>query len=266
MVSFFLNTEIILSYSATEFNQCRHLPPHTDHLPKLLGFNENSIVKNFLIYESMKEFDALHDDDLSNDSILGNAVEEGMGVQFADYFLTNVPEQGSSAADGIIVQPFRVSKGKGNSGDQIDPSCYVTENCLIKKLTWRYTQFGNSSKPRIGYLKIEMLGNNDVIEVKRPADDAKFISLGTPHELEGVFIITTFQMSDDILRLRVCGSKKARDFKKAFEYYTLWPLSNNAKKVLCAAQKSAEAQKKVATVIEPLVIMQLHRLIHEYNK
>jgi len=215
-------------------------------MPSLLGFNEKAIVKNFLIHEAMREFDALHDDDTSNDSILGNVFDEGMGVQFVDYFLTNVPEQGSCTADGIIFQPFGVSKGQGNSGDQIDPSCYITKNCLIKKLTWQYTLYGNSTKPRIGYLKIEMLGEDETIEVKRPADEAELISLGEPNELEGVFVITTFQMSDDILRLRVCGSKKAVDFEKAFEYYTLWPLSSRAKKTLREAKKNEKAQERMA--------------------
>lgn len=211
------------------------IPEIDDQLPSLLGFSESSIVKNFLIAEAIKEFDALHDDDVSNDSILGNAEEEGMGVQFGDYFLTNWPEQSSNPEDGIMYQPFQVRIGKDKSGDHIDPSSYITEDCLIKKLTWRYTVYDNTSSPRIGYLKIEMLGTNNVVEVKRPEEER--VKLGEEHSLEGVLVITTFQMSNDVLRLRVCGSKKASDFQKAFEYYNLWPCSKAARRMLKAAAK-----------------------------
>lgn len=212
------------------------IPEIDDQLPSLLGFSESSIVKNYLIAEAIKEFDALHDDDVSNDSILGNAKEEGMGVQFGDYFLTNWPEQSSDPENGIIFQPFQVRKGKHNSsGDHIDPSSYITEDCLIKKLTWRYTVYDNTSSPRIGYLKIEMLGTNDVMEVKRPEEER--VKLGEEHTLEGVLVITTFQMSNDVLRLRVCGSKTASDFTKAFEYYNFWPCSKEARRRLKAAAK-----------------------------
>ena len=212
------------------------IPEIDDQLPSLLGFSESAIVKNYLIAEAIKEFDALHDNDVSNDSILGNAKEEGMGVQFGDYFLTNWPEQSSDPEDGIIFQPFQVRKGKDErSGDHIDPSSYITEDCLIKKLTWRYTVYDNTSSPRIGYLKIEMLGTNYVMEVKRPEEER--VKLGKEHTLEGVLVITTFQMSNDVLRLRVCGSKTASDFAKAFEYYNFWPCSKAARKRLKEAAK-----------------------------
>ena len=115
------------------------------------------------------------------------------------------------------------------TGDRIEPSCYVTEDCLVKKLTWNYTKWNNTTEPRIGYMKIEML-NGQVVELTRPKEES--IKLGEPETLEGVFIITTFQMSNDVLRLRACGSKTAQDFKQAFDYYTLWPLSKKATKKL----------------------------------
>ena len=45
-------------------------------------------------------------------------------------------------------------------------------------------------------------------------------------------------MSNDILRLRVCGSSKAKDFSDAFEYYNLWNLSEEAKKLLKKQMKN----------------------------
>lgn len=218
------------------------IPDIDDALPSLLGFREEGIIKNFFIGEAMEEFDSMHD--AMNSGLDGykkiimkkyaeEARMEGMGVQFADYFITNWKEQASSPGSGNLFQPFQVRKGKNaKSGDQIDPSFFITSDCLIKKITWKYTIYGpakNTSKPRVGYLKLEMVAGYTV-EYERPHEDS--IDLGEAHTLEGVYLITTFQMSNDILRLRVCGSQTAAAFKTALEYYTLWPLSSSAAKLL----------------------------------
>lgn len=214
------------------------IPDIDDQLPSLLGVSESSIIKNFLISESMKEFDALHSGNeverrTMMEKFVRDAREVGMGVQFSDNYITNWPEQASSPADGNLFQPFQVSKGKTMaSGHQIDPSYDVTDKCLIKKISWKYTIYGassNTSKPRVGYLRLEMLAGYTV-DYERPHEEN--IKLGEEHSLEGVYLITCFQMSNDILRLRVCGSKTAEDFMKAFDYYALFPLSSSAKGLL----------------------------------
>merc|ERR1740124_1441101 len=49
------------------------------------------------------------------------------------------------------------------------------------------------------------------------------------HSLEGLFIITTFQMSEDVIKLRVCGSYNKKNFLKAFDYYSLWDVTDEAR-------------------------------------
>mmetsp|Transcript_8256 Transcript_8256/g.15555 ORF Transcript_8256/g.15555 Transcript_8256/m.15555 type:complete len:594 (-) Transcript_8256:103-1884(-) len=215
-----------------------------DQIVYLLGLNVSNIVKDFLIHEAMAEFDAFRDANTITSNGFEEATESGMGVDFNDYYLTNVPERGSSPSDGVIYQPFQVSKGTlAGYGDQIDPSSFVTKKCLIRKLTWRYTIYNNTTKPRIGYLKIDLLADRTSVIIERPEGDN--IKLGEVHSLEGVYIITTFQMGNDILSLRVCGSKKASDFRKAFKYYTLWSLTKDAKEALDKASKAEVVGKSV---------------------
>ena len=45
----------------------------------------------------------------------------------------------------------------------------------------------------------------------------KMIGLGLKkHVLEGLFIMTAFQMSEDVIKLRLCGSYVRKDFLEAF--------------------------------------------------
>ena len=221
--------EAVLNTAALLF-----IPDIDDQLPGLIGVKDASIIKNFLIGESMKEFDTLMlGDKATMKRFIQDAREAGMGIQFADYYLTNVREQASSLGDGTIFQPFQVIKGKNSEfGNQIDPSFDVTEKCLIRKISWRYTVFGparKTSKPRIGYLKLEMMAGYDVV-YQRPKESQ--VELGIEHSLEGVYVITTFQMSMDILRLRLCGSKSVKDFIAAFQYYALFSMTKGAKGLL----------------------------------
>lgn len=64
----------------------------------------------------------------------------------------------------------------------------------------------------------------------------------------GVFIVTTFQMSNDITRLRVCGCPDAKSFIRAFKYYSLWPISDAAMRLLRdTAQKAKKVKSKSAS-------------------
>lgn len=213
-----------------------------DQLPLLLGCNIHSIVKNYLMDKAMEEFDSIKNNNSSRgyqeESSKGyfrGAKAEGMGVQFCDYYLTNMAEQGSSPTDGLIFQPFQIRCGYNSyCGDKIDPSRLVTEECLIRKLTWQYDTDDINNKtirPRICFLKLDLYDSIDpvTIESKRGMNPKQMF-----HTLDGVFIITTFQMSIDnsITGLRLCGSKNASDFLKAFTYYPLWKLSKGAKCLL----------------------------------
>jgi hypothetical protein len=204
-------------------------------------FLDKAIVKNFLIHESMKEYDSLckSEDENKREEKMAEYEFEGMGVQFEDCFLTNMTETGTDAPEGYLYQPFQVSSSE--YGYQIDPSTYVTEKCLIKKLTIKYTKFGNTTHPRIGYMEIDLLDDTkDPIIIKRPDNDQVELDEENVVVLDGVYVITSFQMSNDVLRLRVCGSKEAVNFEKAFDYYSLWGLNKRAKKLLKKAINSSK--------------------------
>ncbi len=225
--------EAVLNTAALLF-----IPDIDDQLPKLLGLNENSIIKNYLSYNCLKQFDkvfAMTDSRIKRELYLKR--NEAIGVPFCDYYLTHIREQASCPKVGIIFTPYQIRSGHLRTGHQIDPSNFVTEHCLIQGLEWRYTiggKYVNSSRPRIGYLKIKLLGGRrDTVVIKRRSliNDNMRVSDVT-HKLTGVFIITSFQMSNDIIRLRICGSPNANAFLNAFEYYSLWELSENARTVL----------------------------------
>jgi len=59
--------------------------------------------------------------------------------------------------------------------------------------------------------------------------------------LEGVYMITAFEMSEAIFKLRVIGSKTAGSFEDAMRYYSLWDVDSASEKLL-ARKSTAEAQ------------------------
>jgi hypothetical protein len=56
--------------------------------------------------------------------------------------------------------------------------------------------------------------------------------LNETYRIDGVYMITSFEMSEAILRLRICGSKTATDFMSALDCYSLWDLDNSAERLL----------------------------------
>lgn len=222
--------EAVLNTAALLF-----IPDIDDQLPQLLGLDTDSIIKNYLMYQTLREFDKIcqMDDNKITYEYL-KSVNSSIGVPFCDYYLTNDPEQAAHPIDGINYTPYQVHAGRDGAGHQIDPSNFVTEKCLIRKIVWSYTtsaKYLNTSHPRIGYLKIVKL-NGEIIEIcQKGVNDDIQVSDFT-NVLEGVFIITSFHMSDAIFRLRVCGSPTARNFLDALEYYSLWGLTSNASNAL----------------------------------
>ena len=94
------------------------------------------MFKNFLISEAMEEYDHIsrhRDEDITTSMLMG--ISKSIGVQFADYYITNIPEKGSTPEKGIIYQPHKVNIGRNYEGCSIDPSSFVTSSCLIRKGT-----------------------------------------------------------------------------------------------------------------------------------
>lgn len=208
------------------------IPEIDDQLPFILGLRTEEIVKNFLVAESITRFDAIAD--LKDTDFSASELEKiTCGVQFSDFYLTNTPEQGNS--DGTPFQPFKVIADTNNMGHQIDPSSFVTVDCLLKRIEWKYTTgYPRTTNPRIGYLHLTKI-NDEVVEIVRKDDPMGIVGIEDhSHSLHGLFIITTFQMSEDILKLRVCGSYNPPDFLKALNCYSLWDVNAEAKSAISA--------------------------------
>lgn len=195
-----------------------------DQLPSLLELDIPDIVQGFLIDRALDEYES-------------QAGERDIPkIQFSDMHITNTEESGSHPSKGLTFQPYEVF-GNGdeeipesretysvhssrklrhgpkykkslqkiqevsNDGKQIANKRSVTKDCLLRKISWQYTAgFDNTSRPRIGRLRLEKLvGSHRDIEIcgKQMAKDEK----SKPwYSVKGVYIITSFSMSDDILR------------------------------------------------------------------
>mmetsp|Transcript_20925 Transcript_20925/g.31538 ORF Transcript_20925/g.31538 Transcript_20925/m.31538 type:complete len:767 (-) Transcript_20925:66-2366(-) len=231
-----------------------------DQLPRLLELDVLDIVQGFLVDRAIDEYES------------ENGERKIPSIQFSDMHITNTEESGSRPSKGVTFQPYEVfgidgekiiepsgsatvSRSRrrrqkahkhllrvqqllkdGDDGQQVANKRSVTTDCLLKKISWQYTEgFDNSSRPRIGHLKLEKLvGANRNIEIcgKQKAKDEKS---KTWYSVKGVYIITSFSMSDDILRLRICGSHGENapvNFVRGFEYYNLWPLHPDVREIL----------------------------------
>jgi len=215
------------------------IPEIDDKLPALLGFNEDEIITNYLVAEAVHQYEHLTRgwSTLSCDlnPAAGLKQHPDAGVQFSDFYLTNMKEEGTVTSKCQSFTPYEVHADKQNLGHRFSPSNFVTRNCLIKKITWRYTAYyPNSTLPRIGYLRIEMLYTGDVIEIEGKDSFNSNISLLCKEEyvLKGIFVITSFQMTSYVNRLRLCGSYNADNFIKAFDYYSLWDITPVAMQIL----------------------------------
>jgi hypothetical protein len=161
-------------------------------------------------------------------------------IDFSDYFLTNSKESGACYEDNIVFQPFEVTKDDDVDGEtQLAIKNVVTIGCILKRIDWRYTTgFPNTTKPRIGYLRL-VRWDGQVVEIKhRGIDDRSGNEFtdsnenGREYSISGVLLITHFRMADSVLHLRVCGSKTPEDFLDAFQYYSLWNFKHEVKSML----------------------------------
>ena len=190
-----------------------------------------------------------------------------LGMEFDNYFLTNEKERGRDARKFHLYTPFIVKTVRYAAADndlrpflrgnqvtsslresnssyeecrsaEIDPSNYITMDCLITKIEWKYTAFGdnNTTKPRIGWLRLTKLHAKTKEEKVVTIDCRKFDKIDLceeTHDLpQGIYIITSFAMSSTILKLTLCGSGTANDFIKAIDYYSLFEMTSGARKLL----------------------------------
>jgi len=225
--------EAVLNCTALLF-----IPEIDDQLPFILGLRTEEIVKNFLVAESITTFDAIARlkkvTDFSGTEMVRRNVT--CGVQFSDFYITNLPEQGIS--DDTPFQPYQVIVDDNEMGHQIDPSSFVTSDCLVKRIEWKYsTGYPRTTKPRVAYLHLTKI-DDTVVEIERKPDPLGIVGIhDISHSMEGMFIITTFQMSEDIIKLRICGSYDPQDFLKAFDCYSLWDVSQAARKAIMSLPK-----------------------------
>jgi len=206
------------------------IPEIDDVLPKLIGYDSNAIVENHLIKEAKIEYNEITTK-LSQIGVSKDiAQNDDLGIEFNDYFITNNAERGQDTRNFALYQPYIV---KNNSvGVEVDPSNYITEDCLLRSVEWKYTNYGvgKTTLPRVGYLKLVKL-NGEEIEIV--FSGAEKIDLGRPYFLDdGAYMITTFVMSSSILNLRLCGSANPADFLKAIKYYSMWDITAGAKALL----------------------------------
>jgi len=210
------------------------IPEIDDQLPGLLGYDENAVIENYLIKEAKIEYNEyLRLETADGDIGKKFANDHGLGVEFNDYFITNSTERGRSPQDFALYQPFIVKKKNDQEGHEIDPSNYITEDCLLKSVEWRYTKFGadDVTTPRIGWLKVVKLSGEEV-EIHDTGDEKILLRKDCHYLPDGVYVITSFVMSSSVLKLRLCGSKNAMDFLTAMDYYSLWETTSGAKKLL----------------------------------
>mmetsp|Transcript_4076 Transcript_4076/g.5323 ORF Transcript_4076/g.5323 Transcript_4076/m.5323 type:complete len:572 (+) Transcript_4076:101-1816(+) len=229
------------------------IPEIDDRLPQLLGYDDENLIENYLIAESKAGFNDLLKLTKKPENIHHKfdycGPDSPLGVNFCDYYITNTPEQGASPKNGTLYQPYIVIPDEIR-GHEIDPSNYVTSDCLLRRVTWRYTQFNpKTTEPRVGYLKLTKLDGNDV-EISGKGALAQ-MDLGEEYTLEGVFIITTFVMSSGILKLRLCGSDTPENFVKAFDYYSLWELTYDASKMLKNYKEPKKGTKAMSRRVLP---------------
>jgi len=134
------------------------IPEIDDQLPQILGYREDDIIRNYLITESMKDYDKVHQ--IPNESLTHKELDRRKvicGVEFGDYYITNGIEQGINTQNGQAFQPYQVTQTR-NRPVQIDPSTSVTSDCLLRKIEWSYTTgFPRTTTPRIGLLILTKL-------------------------------------------------------------------------------------------------------------
>jgi len=210
-----------------------------DQLPALVGLNTEVIVGNFLIREAKIDYNAyvgLSDEDIHK--MIGGGENDdydvemqkasnasSRGVDFNDFFITNSVDD----HENTMYKPFSVIKS--DYGHELDPSDFISHECLLQSVEWRYTD-NSKIKPTLSYLRlVKMTGS--VVEI-----DFSNGERGESFRIDGAFIITHFVTSSTyISTLRLCGSESCSSLLKALDYYSLWELSSDARSMLKKGKK-----------------------------
>jgi len=210
-----------------------------DQLPALVGLNTEVIVGNFLIREAKIDYNAyvgLSDEDIHK--MIGGGENDdydvemqkasnasSRGVDFNDFFITNSVDD----HENTMYKPFSVIKS--DYGHELDPSDFISHECLLQSVEWRYTD-NSKIKPTLSYLRlVKMTGS--VVEI-----DFSNGERGESFRIDGAFIITHFVTSSTyISTLRLCGSESPASLLKALDYYSLWELSSDARSMLKKGKK-----------------------------
>ena len=207
-------------------------PEIDDQFPRLLGLDQDAIIENYLLSEAMlayEKYATLTDKDIgrafrrADVESQGGADDCAYGVNFCDYFLTNSVLEGSDAHD--FCQPFNVKSATNSFGHELSPSNFITEDCLLKRLEWKYVD-SKAISPTIDYLRLTKL-SGEVVEIKcgRYSD----VERGMLNQIDGVFVITNFIMTaSEIESLRVVGTDNGKSFLTGIDHYSLWSLTNDA--------------------------------------
>ena len=237
------------------------IPEIDDQLPSLLGFDQTAIIENYLIGEAKIAYDRymkLSDDEVNKiftsgksknvDKIFNQMYENGevdiesmqyhnqrkvtathsFGIDCCDFFLTNSIMIGSDSHD--FSQAFKVHYRK-NGSHELDPSNFITEDCLLKQIDFRYVD-SSKTHPSIGFLRLTKM-NDEVIEIDFSKQGINFDRGDSLHTLRGAFIVTNFVMtSNDIESLQLFGSNNGKNLLHGLQYYSLWDTSFGARRLL----------------------------------
>lgn len=226
------------------------IPEIDDQLPRLLGFDQTAIIENYLIGEAKihyKKYMKMTDEDVekifgsvedkidveTGEYVPSEGSKEAFGVDFSDYFLTNSVMEGSDSHD--FSQPFKIHYQEDGS-HELDPSNFITDHCLVKQVDFRYID-SRVTHPSIGYLRLHKM-TGEVVEIDFSKQGVN-VERGNVNTLRGAFIITNFVMTaNEIESLRLVGSENNMSFLRGLEYYSLWKISPDARKLLLKTKKS----------------------------
>jgi len=207
-------------------------------LPAMLNLKEDAIISNYLIQESIEDYiilSGLKDEHINR--IFDMGASSLNNIHFDDIYVTNTPETGNDILTGNVFMPYYVKKGTRSDDAIVGTSEYVTDDCLLQRIEWRYTEsLQNTCRPCVAYLKIWKL-NGEVLEIKQKGVEPESLPYLPSQSLQGVYIITAFQMFESVVSLRLCGSQSIEDFKLAFEHYSLWPFNSSARRLLSKVKK-----------------------------
>lgn len=122
-------------------------------------------------------------------------------IEFNDMLETNDQETGSVLSRGVTFQPHEVV----HSAQQLLGTSSVTEGCLLRKIEWKYFRSPGfpTCRPRITYLRFFRLDGERDVPSASIVGKLKSFERNIPgdfHSVPGVFVVTSYFMTDDILR------------------------------------------------------------------